>query len=245
MLDNIKELKIREDKNFFEFKRGFLKLHNGEYAISSNGTSWVSIPKEHGRNIKFAWHSQKNAHKSQESTRARRFVQMNCRKTAFFVSGEMSLSEAIDNPQDPHGTRLLMHDVDEIVHNGGEAIINIDHYQAIKNTLDENPESLPVIIHVFAFEEKDTIQMELMLSMLDKDLSIKDLSKSLYAYHTFIVEGKDEETGEYTCVHKHAAGFEPIEIISLKDVLKVVDFQSSLDTKDHTRIPFSFIKTLL
>lgn len=210
----------------------------GECTASLDGVHTVPLPEWLAQNIATSLRTQEKVEDALAAGHRKGFLRtlamFNCRKSMAVVRGTSSLRDAVQNKKDVHGVEALIADVMAIQNNGSVPVVGTLHALHVDEYLEEHPQELPAVAHVFSAHNK---QIGTIMQSLFSGLPIAEqLVRSLGRMHTFIVLGKDT-AGEYVCFHKQGPDIaHRLELISLKSVMK-----SLFAEGDDERISISFV----
>lgn len=210
----------------------------GECTASLDGAHTVPLPEWLAQNIATSLRIQEKVEDALAAGHRKGFLRtlamFNCRKSMAVVRGTTTLRDAVQNKEDVHGVEALIADVMAIQNNGSVPVVGTLHALHVDEYLEEHPQELPAVVHVFSAHNK---QVGTVMQSLFSGLPVAEqLVRSLGRIHTFIVLGKDD-TGRYVCFHKQGSDIaHQLELISLEGVMK-----SLFAEGDEERMSLSFV----
>lgn len=200
------------------FKRG------GKYFASADGVHSVPVERDLAENIDIALRVQDKVDSALAKGNRAGFLQtvrmMNCRKSIFAVTGSKTVRELMDRSQferfaqddvdtsekikiayDVSGGQELQEDVERLLSQGRLPVLGTGKDMHFASYLDEHPQDVPAILHVFNIPKRATNEVVAKLFSTENPLTADFLLTKLHRIHTFLVLGKSSD-GKYVAFQK-------------------------------------------
>lgn len=190
---------------------------DGMWYASADGTNTVPVEDDLAQNIDLALRVQNKVDEALMAGHRPGFLRtikmLNCRKTIFAVRGTASVDKLINKDllksenvsreeiDEASGIPELKNDIEQMLDAGHLPVLGTKEDLQIKEHLDEHPEDLPAVVHVFDIPPRYASRIIAGLMKGTGGLSADDAVTKLHRNHTFLVLGKSED-GSYLCFHK-------------------------------------------